>query len=516
MRCMTLADRLLSLGQTTHFLCRSLPQSLHDRLVDRGHAVTILPGLARADFTGRLAHSAWLGMEQEDDARACLRAMDGTVADWIVADHYALDAEWETVLRPHCHKLLVIDDLADRRHDCDILLDQNLGRSAKDYSHLVPAHCALLTGPEHALLRPEFAGTRAMSLTRRAGAGLDTVLVSMGGFNKDNVTEKVLDALAASILPKDCTIGVVMGSKAPFLDAVKDRASRMPQKTEVLVDREDMASLMAKADLALGAAGSTAWERACLGLPTLMFVLADNQKDGAKALADHGCALMLQADDTLVEKLNIALVQLENPETLASMQQACAHLTDGLGAIRLAERMTRDAIAADGLLRIMTDADLPMVRAWRNHDSIRTFMLTQDDIAPDAHRSWFEKASTDPNRHLMIFEQDRQPNGFMNLKVDPASNSADWGFYAAPGAPKGTGTRMGEAAIAYAFQTLGVNKICGQVLDYNEASLRFHQRLGFQKEGVLRAQARINTVYHDVVCFGLLKREWSQTKMRVN
>ena len=516
MRCMTLADRVLSSGQKTHFLCRSLPQSLHELLISKGHAVTMLTATAQPNTIGTLAHSAWLGVAQTQDASDCQDVIGSQKADWIVVDHYALDAEWEGLLRSNCDQLLVIDDLADRKHDCDVLLDQNLGRTSVDYARLVPEQTLKLIGPKHALLRPEFAAVRLASLERRKGGEVKRLLISLGGFDHDNVTGKVLNALAQSNLPKECVITVVMGSQAPWLKDVKAIAAAMPQKTDVLVDVKDMASVMSNADLAIGAAGGTAWERACLGLPTLMFVLAENQETGARGLADEGCAILLQADETLVESLNAALDKLQDFSAFEVMCQASADLTNGQGATRLAALMCSKDMAKDLGLRAMTEADLPIVWGWRNHDDIRKFMLTQDLIALDVHRNWFEKSSKDSTRHLMILDQGEQPSGFMNIKVDPSNNSADWGFYAAPGASKGTGTLMGQAAIAYAFHNLGVNKICGQVLDFNEASLRFHEKLGFQKEGVLRDQARINNEYHALVCFGLLKREWLQSRMRVN
>ena len=516
MRCMTLADLVLSFGQVTHFLCRSLPQSLREFLLSKGHAVTMLPGSTQSATSGKLAHSAWLGVDQSDDAKDCIDAIGDQSPDWIVVDHYGLDIEWESLLRPHCDQLLVIDDLADRKHDCDVLLDQNLGRSSDDYTGLVSDHCLLLIGPKHALLRPEFAALRAVSMGRRRGVAFERLLISLGGFDNDNVTGKVLDALADSTLPRDCKITVVMGSQAPWLEDVKVRAAAMPQKTEVVVDVREMASLMSMADLAIGAAGGTAWERACLGLPALMFVLAENQEPGARGLAKEGCAILLKADETLVSNLNAAFEKLKDVSAFDAMRKASAQLTDGQGASRLAALLTSKDLAKTLGLRAMTEADLPMVRDWRNHDRVRKFMLTQDEIALDVHRDWYEKSSIDPSRHLMILERDQQPSGFMNIRVDASSNSADWGFYAAPEAPKGTGTLMGQAAITYAFQNLGVNKICGQVLDFNEASLRFHEKFGFRKEGVLREQALINNTYHALVCFGLLKREWLQSRMGVN
>ena len=159
-------------------------------------------------------------------------------------------------------------------------------------------------------------------------------------------------------------------------------------------------------------------------------------------------------------------------------------------------------------VRPMVSADLERVLAWRNHPEVRRYMYTQHEISLDEHTRWFERASQDPNRHLLIFECEGAPLGFINIHQIAPGGIADWGFYAAPDAPKGTGRRLGQAALQYAFSTAGLHKLCGQALSYNERSIRFHQKLGFQQEGILRQQHFDGQHYHDVVCFGLLANEW--------
>lgn len=159
-------------------------------------------------------------------------------------------------------------------------------------------------------------------------------------------------------------------------------------------------------------------------------------------------------------------------------------------------------------VRPMVSADLVRVLAWRNHPEVRRYMYTQHEISLGEHTRWFERASQDPNRHLLIFESEGPPLGFINIHQIAPGGIADWGFYAAPDAPKGTGRQLGQAALQYAFSTAGLHKLCGQALSYNERSIRFHQKLGFQQEGILRQQHFDGQHYHDVVCFGLLVNEW--------
>ncbi|MNG00760.1 Spermidine N(1)-acetyltransferase [compost metagenome] len=159
-------------------------------------------------------------------------------------------------------------------------------------------------------------------------------------------------------------------------------------------------------------------------------------------------------------------------------------------------------------VRPMTHEDLEQVLAWRNHEEVRRYMYTQHEISLVEHTRWFERASQDSSRHLLVFESNAVPLGFINLHQIAPGGVADWGFYAAPDAPKGTGRQLGHAAIQYAFTQAGLHKLCGQALAYNERSIKFHLSQGFQQEGILREQHFDGQNYHDVVCFGLLASEW--------
>lgn len=159
-------------------------------------------------------------------------------------------------------------------------------------------------------------------------------------------------------------------------------------------------------------------------------------------------------------------------------------------------------------LRAMREDDLERVLSWRNHPEVRRYMYSQHEIGLDEHRRWFERAAQDPARHLLVFEKDGLPRGFVNLSLIASGGIADWGFYVAPEAPKGTGRLLGRSALDYAFIEVGLHKVCGQALAYNERSIRFHRSLGFLEEGTLRDQHHDGQRYHDVVCFGLLAAEW--------
>lgn len=160
------------------------------------------------------------------------------------------------------------------------------------------------------------------------------------------------------------------------------------------------------------------------------------------------------------------------------------------------------------VVRNMREEDLARVLEWRNHPDVRKFMYTQHEITTQEHRSWFESSRRNPARHLLIFESESVPLGFISINQKLPGHVADWGFYLAPLAPRGMGHRLGVAALTFAFTTLGLHKVCGQALVFNERSIRFHLRLGFKCEGELREQHYDGENYHSVMHFGLLSREW--------
>ena len=339
MRCLTLADELTRQGHKCQFICREHEGHLGDLVVSKGYELTLLPGFQSVERpqndSSDQTYSNWLGCDWQTDAQQCSEILSRFKPDWLVVDHYALYFRWEDVSRRYVRRILVIDDLADRVHSCDLLLDQNLGRNEADYQDLVPDHCSLLIGPRFALLRPEFARLREYSLKRREHPKLRKLLITMGGVDKDNATGMVLEVLKGCHLPADCRIDVVMGTNAPWLGDVQEMVTQMPWPTEISVNVDDMAQRMADADLAIGAAGSTSWERCCLGLPTLMAVLADNQQSIGEALHQSGAAVLLGVPSNTDFNVKCAerfTLLHKDKINLKSMTQAAAAITEGTGA----------------------------------------------------------------------------------------------------------------------------------------------------------------------------------------
>ena len=339
MRCLTLAEALRERGAHCRFIGRSHPGNMNKEIKQRGFDLLELSNddnWTAADTT-QPVHAAWLGADWKADAEQTKAGIGLTAIDWLIVDHYALDTRWELAVAPYAHKLMVIDDLADRHHTCDLLLDQTYGRDTEDYRPLVTANCRLLCGSQYALLRSEFADLRPYSLKRRAKPSLRKLLITMGGVDKDNTTGQVLQALRTCVLPTDCRITVAMGATSPWLDEIRTQAQHMPWPTQVLVGVNKMAQLMADSDLAIGAAGTTSWERCCLGLPTIMLVLAENQRKIAEALYEAGAAHLFE--DLIFKNQPLICTEYLEPLTLSAMSHAATGITDGMGAAHVTEIM---------------------------------------------------------------------------------------------------------------------------------------------------------------------------------
>lgn len=352
MRCLTLADSLRTAGADCLFVCRAHPGHAEQMIRDRGFDIRLLEApsttIAFADEHEGIEpkHAEWLGVSLKIDVEQTRAAIGQHPADWLIVDHYALDSRWERAMRDTSQNIMVIDDLVDRPHDCDLLLDQNLDREAADYAGLVAARCKVLTGPRYALLRPEFSNLREYSKRRRADPALKRILITMGGTDPSNVTGWTLEALKRTQLAHDTRITAVLGSHTPHLADVRKTASQMPWPTEVLVNVGDMARLMADHDLAIGAAGGTAWERCCLGLPSLVAVLADNQRAVATALTNHGAAIPLSMDgfDAFAKSIDAAITTLAATEQLSAISSAAFSVTDGHGVTSVVQKLLQGGI----------------------------------------------------------------------------------------------------------------------------------------------------------------------------
>jgi UDP-2,4-diacetamido-2,4,6-trideoxy-beta-L-altropyranose hydrolase len=347
MRCLALADELARQGHESCFVCRVHPGHLGGLIASKGYNLTLLPlvplGAELQPGTGTTdIYAQWLGATWQEDVCDTLDAISDQKPDWLVVDHYGLDARWERLVASAVGNIMVIDDLANRAHECKRLLDQNLGRVHSDYDGFLPDDSQRLIGLRYALLRPEFAELRERSLARRRKPELKRILISLGGVDRTNATGQVLTALAGTELPPDIRLDIVMGATAPALQTIQSQAVALQFEATVSVNVSDMAERMCLADLSIGAAGSTSWERCCIGLPAIMIILADNQRMIGDALAEAGAALLM--DESLIVRHLGAFVNrfAQSPNELQNYASKSAAICDGHGTDRLVRMMAAD------------------------------------------------------------------------------------------------------------------------------------------------------------------------------
>lgn len=320
-RCLTLAEALKAQGVQCQFVCSMQAGNLLQTIMDKGFKAT---GIEKS--------TSW-----QEDAKQTIAVAGETVFDWVVVDHYGLDIKWEQALRVKYKKLMVIDDLADRAHDCDLLLDQNWfgENTAERYTKIISLECNALLGPKYALLKPDFAKLRAL-MSARSGA-VKRILIFMGGSDPSNETSKALHALSSSEY-RHLIVDIVLGVNHPDIADIARLASLRPS-TSIHFNLPSLAELMARADLMVSAGGSTTWERMCLGLPAIVIGIAENQMATNKAMHGAGYIDFLGSNlevnvDVIIQAIARALTQ---PNRLRNMSIKNQNLVFGDGTEQVCE-----------------------------------------------------------------------------------------------------------------------------------------------------------------------------------
>lgn len=344
MRCLTLADALAVRGARCVFASREREGHLFGLIEQRGHRLVALPEIEDGATLPLAAggdlpsHAAWLGLGWQEDAEQTRAAIGSVPVDWLVADHYALDARWEQALSAHAIRIMAIDDLADRRHACDVLLDQNLAAGLETrYRGKIPPRCRALLGPSYALLRPEFAALREASLGRRKAPSRERLLVFMSGSDPGNETAKAVAGIALA-QRRWRHVDAVVGGGFPALAALEQELARLPSAT-LHVQTPHMAELMLAADLAITGGGSVTWEKCALGLPSLVAILAENQRPGAVLMHDQRAQRTLGEASALDPARYAQELDKISTGDLTGMTAHASSLCDGAGTERVITAM---------------------------------------------------------------------------------------------------------------------------------------------------------------------------------
>jgi len=336
-RCLTLAEGLARKGASCTFISRSLPGNLCHHIRSKGFVCLELPSDGSSDRTSCrsndvLRHSHWLGVRWQQDASETSHILEGCCVDWLIIDHYGICSLWEDEVRKCiAGKVMVIDDLADRAHECEVLLDQNLGADISLYKALIPQTCLTFFGPEYALLRPEFKTYRDISLKRRVGGGLEHIVVNFGGGDPNNYILRTLEAFQALDNLGDIHISIIFGALTAITPRHRELVTQIPHEITLFQTVDNMAEILASSDLVIGAAGVSSWERCSLGVPSVVFSTAFNQDNISSNLSKAEVAFVMEEDDFINGKLAQLITNLVQSDMLKLYSQNASLITDGRG-----------------------------------------------------------------------------------------------------------------------------------------------------------------------------------------
>jgi len=467
-RCLTLAKVLRSAGADIVFACRLLPGHQVSRLEGQGFRTFELPGAYPGENPA-------LGIEAGLPWPADIAALEGCLVaepafDWIIVDHYGLDHHWQTAARQWALRIAVIDDLANRKHAADLLLDQNLTATADAYAPWLPKPCRQLLGPRYALISNEFKGEPA-----HVPAQAHRVVVNFGGFDAAAHTYKAMLALTDF---SELEVDFVAGEANPAWEQMQALVAGHPRwRLHTYID--DFFRLMAQADLFVGAGGGTSWERAALGVPTICIAVAANQQGNAERLAVAGAHVYLGAcEQVSVEQLRLAIgFLLGNAGLRQSLAEHSQRLVDGRGAQRVAVALSGAVLH----VRQATLDDAKLLFDGRNAHAVRRWALQPEPISWSQHQAWLAASLTNAQRLLLIAEAADGPVGM--VRYDRHGAEADVSIYLFEGR---FGLGWGRALMAAGEDVAlghwsGLDVIKAQVLGTNQASIRLFRDAGYQQ-----------------------------------
>jgi len=483
MRCLSVAEFLRSQGDSCLFICRNHSGNRIEHIKSKGFDVLVLcePHAQKEKVRNderSLRHAAWLPVNWETDARQTRSLLQKRSVDWLVVDHYALDERWESEMRPLCERILAIDDLADRHHDCDLLLDQsNHELPTSRYDAITPPGCIHLLGPEFCLLQAEYAELHPVARLREGQ--INRVLVYFGGADVENFTGRILDALLFDF--EQVHFDIVVDQNHQSLKDICAAADGRPN-TSLHVAIPTLAKLIMKADLAIGAAGTTSWERCCLALPTIAISIAENQKLVAKQL--HAGGFVNWLGDA--GKLSIDEVLGPIKETLYSgiskaWSKRCWELVDGRGVERLAFFLTAGP-ESELEVRQATADDESRILEWANDPIVRQNAFNESEITKEGHTNWFRDVLTTPEKRKVFIVESRVgiPIGYVRFD----HKDAGWEIsYALDGKFRGLGLgrKLVWKGISRLQQDIKKTPVFGRVKPSNVQSIKVFEGLEFRR-----------------------------------
>jgi UDP-2,4-diacetamido-2,4,6-trideoxy-beta-L-altropyranose hydrolase len=475
MRCLALAQAWQDRGGAVIFVTATRKPALLSRVIREGFAVHELKALPGTDADAC-----------ETLAVAAKAAAGRAGAVWLVVDGYQFPTDYFRALKAGDIGLLAVDDLATiDLHAADLVLNQNMHATAGMYAGRA-ASGHLLLGSSFALLRREFRLARKSAPGAMAGPPRDgdvrDVVITLGGGDQANVTGGVLKILAG-FRDRRLRLTIIVGPANPHLVALRDSAAQLQPAHDVtlLADPPDLPALLTSADVAISAAGSSCWELACLGVPMLLIVTADNQRPSAAALAADDVAIVLgwHAGLLATDLLPPLRTLLMDREARRRLSRTASQLIDGRGAGRVAERVATFPVR----LRTATAADAVLLHGWANDPLTRRMSFSTEPIHWDTHLPWLTGQLVNPDCRLYIGEDDGG-EALGQVRLDRAATTATLSVGLAPSARgRGYAARLVRLAAIECLQNGWCRIVEARVRPENAASLATFRRAGFTDRG---------------------------------
>lgn len=467
-RCLSLAHALRALGGDVRFVTRDLGFDSATLIASQGfeHIAHLPAPLQPALPSPDIPLGAWAEVPLEQDVADTIEALHAFAPDWMLLNSYAFDAHWHDGVRQALGcKIAQIDDVPDRKIASDLLIDHNYSAShSAKYADCLLRKTTILGGPRFALLDPIFATAERYVFSK----SVRSVGVFMGGIDSGNHSVVALEALASAGF--NGKVEVVSTTANPNLDALRACVNSRPE-TALSLDLPNLAGFFARHDLQIGAGGGATWERCCIGVPSLLVVVAANQNAVVPLLAAQKVVAL--ASEPSREAIARQLVELfADAEQRRTLGNNSREMVDGHGAMRVALAMLAQTLC----VRPATAADAQMMFDWRGDEAIRAVSLQSGALEWHRHLAWLDRALENPACKLFVGEIGGRPVGV--IRFDFASEArAEVSLYLDP-ALHGLG--LGPRLLLAGEETVGARIIEATVLSGNRPSQRLFERCGYQ------------------------------------
>ena len=481
-RCINLANELRNNGGNIIFVSRNHKDNSNKLVVDNGFKLISLP---YRDFNvSKNDCKTWVGASQKEDVKETLNALKNVRCDLIIIDHYGINKKWETEIKKSFRKIFVIDDLANREHNCDFLLDQNYRiNSSNRYTKLVPKKCKLLLGPNFALLNEAFSQKNKVKKFNKD----KRLFIFMGGSDRKDFIKtitNILDDRLFSNLQTDIVVG-----KSFYDDMNRNLSVKTNSKIYFHPPQRHLADLMSKCDFAIGAGGVTNLERMCIGIPSIVISLAENQVEICKELSSLG--LINYLGDLKTISLNVlksSIVRmLENDAYLRKLSLKSQSIVDGYGAKRVSEIVMP---SSNTVLKIRKSKknDVFTYFKWANEPIVRKNSLNSSEIDLEDHFDWYNKRLANSNSELYIFEIKDLPIGQIRFEIKEKNAYINYSIDFA-GRGRGLAHHILLKGILE-FSSTNTFPLIALVKSENIASIKSFVRLGFIEQDKLKNGVR--------------------------